>query len=233
MHFQSRLMHRPLDGPPLPTRRQPGMIATGALLVVCGAVIVCSFGVLERYAATPGNPGSPQALWPAQSSLPRSDTLPTLIMLAHPRCPCTRSSIGELAIAMRHCIGRVAGYVVFFRPGDAPEGWEQTDLWHSAAAIPGIKVVTDINGQEARLFGAETSGAVVLYDSAGRLIYSGGITRSRGMSGENDGRRSIIDQIIGETSGLASAPVYGCQLLDSIKEAACCRPGNKVPVCNR
>lgn len=225
-------MDRPADGRIKPPRGQLGMIAMGALLVVCGAVIVCGFGLLERYAATPGKPGIPQKKWPAQSSIPRPDTLPTLIMLAHPKCPCTRSSIDELAVVMRHCAGRVNGFVAFFRPGDAPEGWEQTDLWRSAAAIPGIKVISDINGREAQRFGAATSGSVVLYDQTGRLRFSGGITRSRGMSGESDGRKTVIALITGESSILTATPVYGCQLLDSTDQTDTCMPGNEERPCN-
>lgn len=232
MHSDSQHVDATSAGQIKPARGQYGMIATAALVVVCGALIVCGYGVLARYAATPGNPSMPPAQWPAQSAIPRSGTLPTLIMLAHPKCPCTRASIGELAAVMRHCVGRVDACVAFFRPGNATDGWAQSDLWHSAAAIPGIKVVSDVDGREARRFGAETSGTVVLYDPAGRLLFSGGITHSRGMAGESDGRNTLISLITGESAVLNATPVYGCQLLDSTDPAETCTPGNEEKPCN-
>ena len=55
---------------------------------------------------------------------------PTLVMLAHPRCTCTRASVGELAELMARAPRRPKAYVVFIKPGrSAPGGWERTDLW--------------------------------------------------------------------------------------------------------
>lgn len=233
MPFEARHTPCPAHGQTKPARGQPGMIGTGVLIVVFGVVIVFSFGVLERYAATAGSPGTPPTSWPAESSIPRSAALPTLIMLAHPKCPCTRASIAELALVMRRCAGRVDGYVAFFRPADAQQGFEQTDLWRSAAAIPGIKVISDIDGREARRFGAATSGSVVLYDPSGRLCFSGGITRARGMHGESDGRQTVIALVTGENANLTDAPVYGCQLLDSTDQPVTYPEKNKERPCKR
>ena len=57
--------------------------------------------------------------------------------------------------------------------------------WRSAAAIPGVTVHVDHDGGEARRFGAETSGFVVLYDAHGELLFAGGITTGRGQAGDN------------------------------------------------
>ena len=212
-------------------RAIPSLLVTFALIVVWGAVLVRSMGSLDRFETTAGKPSNPPPRWPQQSCINHSTSRPTLVMLAHPHCPCTRASIGELAVLMRYCVDRLDGYVLFFRPEGAPEGWEQTDLWDSASAIPGIRAVSDVGGQEARRFGAATSGAVVLYDGHGQLLFSGGITGSRGMSGENDGRQSIVDLVSGKSSHLSSTPVFGCQILDSPNQAACCKQRSKERAC--
>ena len=46
--------------------------------------------------------------------------------------------------------GRIAAHVVFAKPAGTPAGWEKTDLWHSAAAIPGATLMADEGQAEAR-----------------------------------------------------------------------------------
>ena len=45
--------------------------------------------------------------------------------------------------------GLVATRVLFLKPSDVSEDWEKTDLWRSAAAIPGVQVMRDDDGVEA------------------------------------------------------------------------------------
>ena len=121
--------------------------------------------------------------------------------------------MGELAILMAHCQGLVNARVVFFRPSGSHEDWTHSDLWQAAAAIPGVTVQADEDGREARLFHAETSGHTALYDARGQLIFDGGITASRGHSGDNDGREAIMALLHGKTTERAQTPVYGCLIL--------------------
>ena len=72
--------------------------------------------------------------------------------------------------------GTIHPHVVFFKPSGTAEDWEQTDLWKSAAAIPGVAVSIDVDGAEAQRFQATTSGHTLLYDAEGKLLFSGGIT---------------------------------------------------------
>jgi len=152
--------------------------------------------------------------WPAESLTNLVSNRPTLVMVVHPQCPCTRASIGELALLMARAQGLVSANVLFFKPAGFPEGWEKTDLWSSAENIPGVTVVCDEGGIEARRFNQKTSGAVVLYDPNGRLLFTGGITGSRGHSGENDGRTAIVALLIGEVAKRTQTPVFGCSLVD-------------------
>ena len=52
---------------------------------------------------------------------------PTLVMLAHPRCTCTRASLAELAELMARVTQRPKAYVVFIKPGGVAEQWERTE----------------------------------------------------------------------------------------------------------
>src|SRR5918911_4341156 len=127
--------------------------------------------LLWGYENTPGVGAEPPRQWPADSRIQRATDRATLVMLAHPHCPCTRASIGELARLMTQAQGRVTAYVLFIKPSGSPGDWEKTDLWASAAAIPGVSVVADDEGVEARRFHALTSGQTVLYDTEGKLLF--------------------------------------------------------------
>jgi hypothetical protein len=150
----------------------------------------------------------------------------TLVMFAHPKCPCTRASMEELARAMAQCEGRLRVHVMLYLPDKAPAGWTQTDLWQSAAAIPGVEPQWDRNGVEAARFGATTSGFVVLYDAAGRLGFSGGITAERGHAGDNDGEQAVIAMANGKAPGRQTMPTLGCSIFgpnNALIKGAVCR----------
>ena len=126
--------------------------------------------------------------WPQASCIHLSDQCHTLVMFAHPKCPCTRASLGELAKILTRCPNTVTPHVVFFKPSDTSEKWDHTDQWLTAAGTPGVNVIRDIDGVEASLFQATTSGQTLLYNAAGELLFSGGITLARGHAGDNPGR---------------------------------------------
>ncbi|HLG17970.1 MAG TPA: RedB protein [Blastocatellia bacterium] len=183
--------------------------------LVWAAAILAGLWISWGYENTPGIAGVPPSQWPADSEVQLAADRATLVMLAHPHCPCSRASIDELSLLMTRGQGRVTAYVLFVRPAGLPDGWEKSDLWHSAAAIPGVNVLSDAGGVEARRFQATTSGDVVLYDSQGRLLFSGGITGSRGHSGDNVGRSSIVALLTQGTAERTQTFVFGCPLLDS------------------
>jgi hypothetical protein len=138
-----------------------------------------------------------------------------LVMFVHPRCPCTRASLSELNAIANIAGSRVSTAVVFLRPEGMPGGWERTDSWSSAARIPGATLLSDHGGIEAARFGADTSGYVVLYDPEGRLLFSGGITGSRGQAGDNWGRRQVLSLVMEHRTDRLAHAVYGCPLHDA------------------
>jgi hypothetical protein len=173
--------------------------------------------MLFRYESTPGSAGRPATVMPEAPAAAVS-SLPRLVVSIHPRCACSRATIGELARIMAACYGRLETRVLMVRPAGEAAGWEKTDLWTSAARIPGVTVVTDVDGAESQKFGAETSGHALLYDGGGKLMFSGGITESRGHAGDNDGESAILALVgpAGKPDGgqASTTPVYGCGLFD-------------------
>ena len=61
-------------------------------------------------------------------------------------------------------------------------------------------------------FGALASGQTMFYDADGTLQFSGGITASRGHSGDNAGRSTITALLFNGKSAVRSTPVFGCYL---------------------
>lgn len=164
------------------------------------------------YESTPGPRANAPFLWPASSSIKRAPNLPTIVVFAHPHCPCTKATIGELALLMTRVYGQATAAVVFIDPDGVPEHWAETDLWRDAAAIPGVTVVGDRGDREVDLFGAQASGQTMLYDTDGHLKFNGGITAARGHSGDNVGRSSIAALITGDGDAVAESSVFGCNL---------------------
>jgi hypothetical protein len=102
--------------------------------------------------------------------------------------------------------------VLFVKPAGAGTDWDDTELRRSAAAIPGVTVLTDENGTEAARFGAETSGHTLVFDRNGTLLFSGGITASRGHAGENAGESAVLAALTQQRIMRDRTPVYGCSL---------------------
>jgi hypothetical protein len=167
---------------------------------------------LLRYESRPDEPNAALRMWPAQSKLPLNENLPTLILFAHPKCPCTRATLSELSLLIARCSKKVATTVIFTKPADVDDKWVDTDLWRSAEAIPGVIVLRDDSGVEARRFGAETSGEVMLYARDGKLLFHGGITDARGHAGDNEGRTAIALLLEGKPCNKTTTRVFGCRL---------------------
>jgi hypothetical protein len=178
-------------------------------LIAIGTGIV----MVSSYENASGYAGNAPQHWLSGTSIPLDPTRDTLIMFAHPRCPCTRASLGELNRLLAQSNGRIAAHVLFFRPPNYPADWTLTELRRTAAAIPGVTVQDDVNDAVARKFGAETSGYVLLYNPRGQLLFRGGITGSRGHAGDNVGESAIISLALGKSASVTQTPVYGCSLL--------------------
>jgi len=186
-------------------------LITAWMVVACaGLVVVVSYEMRAGVAA------SPPARWPRSSQLPRTTGRATLVIFLHPHCPCSRASIEELDRLLADVHDFVTVHALFLKPQGASNDWEATDLWQRVASIPNVHLMRDDAGIEASVFDAATSGQVVVYDAEGRLIFSGGITPSRGHSGDNDGRATIRALLTGNRYRVHDrTPVFGCSLRDA------------------
>ena len=198
-------------------RLNKGQFILIAACAVWVLMIGVGLGLLWAYENTPGPVVAPPSQWPADSRIQLASDRATLIMLAHPHCPCTRASIGELARLMTQAQDRVTTYVLFLKPEGSSDDWEKTDLWQSAASIPGVNVVVD-DGAEAQRFQAVTSGQTVLYDAEGCLLFSGGITSSRGHFGDNAGRSAIVSLLNTGKAERSETFAFGCPLFGADSE---------------
>ena len=169
------------------------------------------------YENGPGVSANAGPKWPGNSSLSRASDRPTLVFLAHPQCTCTGASLGELAEALARAKQLPKTYVVFLKPSAMPDGWEKTDLWHAAQSLPNATIVRDEDGREAEKFGSVTSGQTLLYDANGSLVFSGGITGSRGHAGDNAGRSALVDLLNHAAPATTATKVFGCSLFSSAK----------------
>lgn len=168
--------------------------------------------VLWRYDNTPGVGARAPQQWPAETTLSRATDRPTLVMLAHPQCSCTRASMAELAETLASARTRPKTYVLFMKPDTFADGWEMTDLWRTASSLPNVTVVRDDDGREAHRFGAETSGQTLLYDEHGALVFNGGVTGARAHAGDNLGRQSLVALLNREPVTRSVTSVFGCPL---------------------
>jgi hypothetical protein len=181
------------------------------MLLLWAVLVGAGFIAVERYASAPGDAGTPPANWIGDSTLALDAQRPTLILFAHPRCPCTRATVEELDGLLAQCNGGLRVHVVFYTDTALGEGWERTDLWRHAAAIPGVEVHADPGGALALRFGARTSGECLVYGTDGKRVFAGGITGARGHAGDNEGARAIVSIARG-TAHVETTEVFGCSL---------------------
>ena len=186
------------------------------LLAASGALFA-----MADYGSQEGLSGTAPTSWPQalQTSILPDPARPTLVLFAHPLCPCTRSTLWELESITNRLYGMVDLHVLFFEPADThsmPDIWAASDLKRLAVRLPGARLHTDVDGQIAQHFGAYTSGQVLLYGTDGALQFAGGITPSRGHTGANPGRAAGISAILSDKAvdPLAPAlnPVFGCSI---------------------
>ena len=207
---------RTLSGPCSGERGYDGNLSfwSACGLTIWGVATLSGFAVMLAYSSSAGPVAATSPTWPNDSRLRPDVARANLVLLLHPRCPCSRATLNELQEILRMRRGRVTAHVVFLKPRQFSDNWAKSDLWNNAAAIPDVRVSFDEEGVEARRFGATTSGHVALFDELGRLKFHGGITGSRGHQGDNIGSRKVIDLLAGVTTEAAKFPVFGCSLIN-------------------
>lgn len=196
-------------------RVRSSKVRTGLALSVWAGLL--AFGMLQSidYVWRPAVTGVAPRHWPASAQIAPPRNKPVLVMFLHPHCPCSRTSLAELATLVRATPGKLETHVQFLASRELKQPAELSKSWALAQKIPGLHVACDADGQTAKMFGAAASGAVVLYDQFGHLQFAGGITQGRGHGGENQGAAAIAALVRGKPAGCRAHPVYGCPITRS------------------
>ena len=188
------------------------------------AAIVASFYFLGVYENSPGKLGTIPEKWLKTSQIAITRQKPTLLVFLHPRCPCSKATLGALEIVISRSINPCEIIVVFYTPKDEKENWYQTHLFYNTQKIsrflqqnkPGtaLNIYIDLEAQEAKKFGVRTSGTVLLYDQTHSLRFHGGITLSRGHfdSGDNFGVNAVVNILNNKATKITQTPVFGCSI---------------------
>ena len=183
-----------------------------SLLLFWAILIAIGMVKLHSYSFTPGPSGNVPVIWPNPLQLNLDKKTPTLIMFAHPHCPCSKSSINELNRIMAQTNKLQKTYILFYKPLNFDRNWLESDLWHKAKAINGIQLLEDENGSIAKLFGAETSGHVLVYNEQGNLKFSGGITPGRSHEGDSSAKQALISYLQNKNNECTYTDTFGCTL---------------------
>lgn len=185
---------------------------TGVLIAGWIGLLGGAFFFLVRYEQTPNATAASIATnFPPELKHYFSPDRTVLLMFVHPRCPCSRASLGELERLMSRAPGTCDVGLVFYKPAHAPDDWVKTGLYTDAQRA-GWQIHIDPDGRLAERFGATTSGHILIYDASGRLCFSGGVTGSRGHWGDNYNESSALSVLKNGWSGASIHPVYGCPL---------------------
>ncbi|MEI6805673.1 MAG: hypothetical protein WCK49_04110 [Myxococcaceae bacterium] len=182
--------------------------------LICIAAVICGLGALWDYSNKPGLPATAQSLWPTNAHFLRDPNFPTLVMFIHPRCDCSEASMSELNQITAQINSKLNTVIIFVTAPNSDNSWKNTALWAGAKLIPNAQILLDKGALEADRFGAKTSGQVLLYDKQGHLVFSGGITNTRGHLGDSSGKTAVISFVNENRLDHPSTPVFGCVLKD-------------------
>ena len=203
----------------LVARRAQYNYGTIALVGVWFSALLLCFTGLWWYKTRPGEVGYSLSQWPERAGLKLGETPFTLVLFLHPKCDCSEASVYELRHVVKDAGTKLDTQVVFYFPEKFNEQWAHSSLWDKVSLFPSVLAIPDKGGKTAYLFGARTSGETYLFNSAGRLLFHGGITESRGHIGDSPGRRSIASIVGGQQVSDVKTKPFGCSLF-SAKEIA-------------
>lgn len=193
-----------------------GQTAFACILLVVYFVWIClllaGHLVLFEYELTPSPLTNSKRVFPYQSAVHLARGRNNIIAFIHPACPCSRATVEEFHNLMQEGDKDSVGTVVFFMPPAMESEWSLLPIIQSVKRIRNVTVDYDTDGSEAELFGVTTSGHILIYDNRGVLQFSGGITGSRGHTGDNHFFQLARQAIVNKKAKYAATPVFGCAL---------------------
>lgn len=175
-------------------------------------ILAIGFGMwkLLSFSATPGKVGRALANI-TETALPLDENRPTLIVFLHPKCSCSRATLSEL----EQLLPEIKGTKIILVFSHLKPEWKDSDLWRDAENLRGVHLYPDASGVETKKFGVATSGHTVLFNQDKELIFTGGITSSRGHIGENEGLIFLKKWHKTKTTPGFFSRVFGCGIFES------------------
>lgn len=170
------------------------------------------------YDNSPGAAHTTTSMWPQGLQFTPDKNKDTLVMLIHPKCSCSRASLGELARIVAEFPDNLRVYVLYVTFSGNNGNWEFSEARATAQSIPGVTLIDDVDGKISKQFGAETSGYTLLYNQSGSLLFSGGITASRGHWGDNTGTQAVSAILTNGEVLTRKTAVFGCDLFSKNRE---------------
>jgi len=138
----------------------------------------------------------------------RSDRV-RLLLAVHTMCPCSSATLKNILGLSQTERNRLDITIVVTGPGATPNSSAQNVCL--ARSIQGANLVFCSESEAVRIYHARTSGQAFIYALSGKLVFSGGLTESRGTQGDSVGMNALHLAIQGKACP-ATAPVYGCAL---------------------
>jgi hypothetical protein len=131
----------------------------------------------------------------------------TCIMIVHPDCPCTRSSLA----ALREIVARYDDTVEFRIVMVSDERKLDSTNYKAALSIPKA-ALTWISSEKAdELYDSHTSGQTFILNRSGKVVFTGGITPGRGTDKPSYALQ-LFESVLAGKPIREFSPVYGCAL---------------------
>ena len=193
--------------------RKRALSALSVSIAICVWLGLALFGLIQgaRYDATPAKAHYSKVDWP-DSRLTLGAKGYTIVLFAHPACPCTGASLHQLREASARAREPLTIYIVSSFPATFPRNQAIKSNERIAQEIRGASRVEDKGCKIAAAFRATTSGQCFVYDAAGKQVFQGGLTRARGHTGDSKGLESILALINAGSSTAERTPIFGCPL---------------------
>ncbi|EAQ79967.1 hypothetical protein [Blastopirellula marina] len=199
---------------PPEVKSSPWKWTVSAIVVGWGVALCAVWWSMTAYSYQIDGTALPIVAWPSDANLSIAADRPTVLLFLHPRCPCSAASLTELeqAILETPAARKPRVLVIAAVPTQYDAQWTETRNVVRGEQLPHASVVIDAGGLESHKFGVVSSGHVMAFAPSGELLFSGGVTQSRGHAGNNTGRASLIRALTGVAFSTAEIPVFGCRL---------------------
>jgi len=174
-------------------------------------IVLIGIGMVKvgGWIGTPGRSGPVRDHWPLGTTLVQRSGRPTLILFAHPMCPCLKATRTELERVLLEIPTPLDLVIEVFSPAEGGFTWSPETL---CGSLKHPRLILDPDGSDALRFGVRISGHVLLYGEEGGLIFSGGITSGRGEVGPNPAMDALRCCLLGKSNAVTVWPVFGCPI---------------------